>query len=170
MFRTKRLITSARINPYWRRFTRNASKLKQLGIPTLDVIEAMKIPHLRRTAVHYRPLPGSALRELETIDETLVEKLGRFICSLHDKGVYLRSMHLGNVVKTPDGELGLIDIADMKIRSGPLSRNLRLRNCRHLSRYAEDRQVIIPHLNKFVGAFDVSMQKKLTPLFSQPPG
>ncbi len=169
LFRIKRLFTSARINPYWRRFVVNAAKLIDLEIPTLKVIKTMRIPAIKRTAVHYEALPGSSMRDIP-IGAEQVEKLGAFIRTLHDKGVYLRSMHLGNVVMTPEGELGLIDIADMKIRSGPLSNNLRLRNFRHLSRYTEDVKLISPHLDKFVGAFDEPLKQRLIPLFSQPPG
>ena len=170
LFRIKRLFTSARINPYWKRFVDNASKLKQLDVPTVEVIEVLTIPSIERTAVHYQPLPGASLREVDELDEALVEQLGRFIGELHDKGIYLRSMHLGNVVKTPEGGLGLIDIADMKIRSAPLSNGMRLRNFRHLARYDEDKVRIAPHLNNFVGSFEDRLQQKLKPLFTQPPG
>jgi len=40
--------------------------------------------------------------------------LGRDEIDLHEKGIYFRSMHLANVILTPDGTLGLIDISDMK--------------------------------------------------------
>ena len=166
LFRVKRLITSARIFPYWRRFEKNAERLTQLNIPTLKVIEILRIPEIDRTAVHYEPLPGSSVRDLEGgIDAVLAERLGRFIKTLHDKGVYLRSMHLGNVVATPDGELGLIDIADMRIRSRSLSNHLRIRNFRHLCRYGDDRSAIAMHLDAFVGAFDERFQVKLRELF-----
>lgn len=170
LFRIKRLLTSARINPYWRRFVDNAGRLQQLGIPTVNVIDVFKIPAISRTGVHYRPLPGASLREIDALDESLVESLGRFIGELHDKGVYLRSMHLGNVVKTPEGDLGLIDIADMKTRRGPLSLGMRLRNFRHLARYSQDRGRISPHLDKFVSASDDRVREKLRQLFNRPPG
>ena len=170
LFRVKRLITSARIFPYWRRFVRNAERLQQLDIPTLQVIEVLRIPEIDRTAVHYEPLPGSSVRDLDGgIDAPLAERLGRFIKTLHDKGVYLRSMHLGNVVATPEGELGLIDIADMRIRSRSLSNHLRIRNFRHLCRYEDDRSAIATHLEDFVGAFDERFQVKLRELFNPRP-
>ena len=135
-------------------------------MPTLEVIEVFRIPEIRRTAVHYHPLPGLTIREVGEIDADLCRKLGVFIKSLHDKGVYLRSMHLGNVVLTPAGELGLIDIADMKIYPKSLSLNMRLRNFHHLCRYTEDVIRISPHFEEFVGAFDEKLQRKLKPLFS----
>ncbi len=40
--------------------------------------------------------------------------LGRDEIDPHEKGIYLRSAHLANVILTPEGTLGLIDISDMK--------------------------------------------------------
>jgi tRNA A-37 threonylcarbamoyl transferase component Bud32 len=154
MFRVKRLFTSARLFPYWRRFQVNAEKLAELGIPTLKVKEVYRVPHLDRTAVHYDALPGETLRQVKRFDADLAARLGEFIRELHDKGVYLRSMHLGNVVLTPEGRLGLIDVADMRVKSSPLSNQLRFRNFHHLCRYTEDRKVIEPFAESFLAAFD----------------
>ena len=67
----------------------------------------------------------------------------RAIARLHERGVYFRSLHLGNVVQTPQGELGLIDIADMKTQRRALGRTQRKRNFAHMLRYAEDRQWLL---------------------------
>ena len=63
--------------------------------------------------------------------------LGRDEIDLHEKGIYFRSMHLANVILTPDGTLGLIDISDMKTFHRPL------RNFKHVLRYEQDRQWLI---------------------------
>ena len=165
LFRVKRLFTSARLFPYWRRFEKNAQALHALGVPTLKVIESIRLPALDRTAVHYEPLPGSTLREVPDFDSRLVARLGVFIKELHDKGVYLRSMHLGNVVLTPEGELGLIDIADMKVYRGPLRKGLRLRNLYHLWRYEQDRRAIAPHHKEFVSSFDAGYRDEASRMF-----
>ncbi|MBT4162049.1 MAG: toluene tolerance protein, partial [Gammaproteobacteria bacterium] len=161
LFRIKRLITSARLFPYWRRFELNAQKLDRLGIRTLQVRDVYNLSYLRRTAVNYEPLPGKSLRDLSGLDADLVDQLGEFMSGLHDKGVYLRSLHLGNVVLTPEGELGLIDIADMKIHGGSLSRRLRLRNYHHLCRYDQDRQVVAKHSERFLSHVDEITRPKL---------
>lgn len=70
------------------------------------------------------------------MSDTLVVQLGKFIAELHAKGIYFRSLHLGNIVLTPDGQLGLIDIADMDIYPWKLWFSTRLRSFRHLTRYA----------------------------------
>lgn len=66
--------------------------------------------------------------------------MGAFVAHLHSLGVYFRSLHFGNIVQTPDGALGLIDIADLGVRPWQLFGFERLRNFRHLCRLAEDRQ------------------------------
>lgn len=165
LFRVKRLLTSARLFPYWRRFQKNALRLTELGIPTLDVISVFRIAELDRTAVHYHPLPGVTLRELGGLDERRVAQFGEFIRRVHDKGVYLRSMHLGNVVLTPGDEMGLIDIADMRILRRSLSRRLRFRNFHHLCRYVDDRAEIALHIDTFLGGFPEEDQPRLRQMF-----
>ena len=161
LFRFKRLLSSARIFPYWRRFVRNAGRLRELGVPTLRVRKIYYIPHLARTAVHYDPLAGMTLRELPDLDVDLVRELGRFLTVLHQRGIYLRSLHFGNIVLTPEGELGLIDIADMRIRQGPLSRRLRVRNYRHLCRYDEDRVRVAAHADEFLLRCDPAIKPRV---------
>jgi hypothetical protein len=56
----------------------------------------------------------------------------RFVIGLHAKGIYFRSLHIGNVVLTPDERLGLIDFADLRIHPWPLGRYLRARNMRRM--------------------------------------
>ena len=68
----------------------------------------------------------------------MLPALGAFIAKLHDRGVYFRSLHLGNIVMTPEGTLGLIDIADMRFSRGQLTASQRKRNLRHLLRYPSD--------------------------------
>ncbi|MDN6873554.1 lipopolysaccharide kinase InaA family protein [Pseudomonas citronellolis] len=146
LFRRKRLISSAALYPYAQRFADNARALQRLGIPCPEVIGVYRVPGIARDLVHYRPLPGQTLRQLITAgqaDSALRERLGELIARLHERGVYFRSLHLGNVVQTPQGELGLIDIADMKTQRRALGRAQRKRNFAHMLRYAEDRQWLL---------------------------
>lgn len=145
LFRRKRLISSAAWYPYAQRFADNAKALAALEIPCPEVMAVYRLPIISRDAVHYRPLEGTTIRQIiqaapDTVRErALRSQLGAFVARLHRLGVYFRSLHLGNVVLTPDGALGLIDIADLKHRRGPLSERLRERNLRHLYRVACDR-------------------------------
>lgn len=142
LFRRKRLITSAAWYPYARRFADNCTTLAERAIPCPHVRQVYRIAEIARDAVHYDPLPGHTLRQLldqPQGNDQLRAQLGSFIAQLHEKGIYFRSAHLGNVVLTPEGELGLIDIADLRTYSRPLHKRLRLRNFKHMLRYPQDR-------------------------------
>lgn len=66
-------------------------------------------------------------------------RFAALLAQLHRHGVLFRSVHFGNVIVMPDGRLGLIDVADMrKPLWGALTLKQRLRNFRHMLRYAED--------------------------------
>ncbi|NMG33893.1 toluene tolerance protein [Azoarcus sp. TTM-91] len=145
LFRRKRLLSSAAFYPYVRRFADNVQALHARGIPCPDIIALYRIPHIERDAVHYRPLVGETLRRLlkqtpppEAEACRLREQIGSFVARLHRLGVYFRSLHLGNIVLTPSGELGLIDVADMTTRQRALGYLLRKRNLKHLLRYPEE--------------------------------
>ena len=140
LFRVKRLFSSAVFYPYSKRFVKNVSKLVEKGIPTVTVIESYRIPSIRRTAVHYYPLTGKTLRKLGSLDLVTTEKLGKFIRELHDKGIYFRSLHMGNIVISQENRLGLIDVSDMRVLRTSLSNSLRKRNFEHLARYQLDVQ------------------------------
>ena len=163
LFRRKRLISTALIFPYAQRFTQNATKLARLNIPTVSIIELYLIPSVQRTAVHYNPLAGTTLRNLpEGINEALANKLGTFIRDLHDKGIYFRSLHLGNIVLTQKNQLGLIDISDMKFLNTPLSLKLRLRNFKHSARYPKDRDILKRSVNTFNQGYQFTGESPVT--------
>ncbi|MDH0305207.1 MULTISPECIES: phosphotransferase [unclassified Pseudomonas] len=162
LFRRKRLISSAAWYPYARRFADNCKALAERGIPCPQVMAVYRIAEIARDAVHYAPLPGHTLRQLleqPGAHAGLRDQLGRFIAKLHETGVYFRSAHLGNVVLTPEGTLGLIDVADLRTYSTPLRRSQRLRNFRHMLRYREDREWLLADGdNAFVEAYLASQQ------------
>jgi tRNA A-37 threonylcarbamoyl transferase component Bud32 len=150
LFRRKRVISSAAWYPYAQRFADNCQTLASRMIPCPQVLSVYRIAGIARDAVHYAPLAGHTLRQLlsdAVSDDQLRRQLGEFIASLHEKGIYFRSAHLGNVVLTPQRTLGLIDIADMKSYRGPLRKDLRLRNFKHMLRYPQDRQWLLGQAN-----------------------
>lgn len=141
LFRVKNTLSLAWLRPYSLRFCRNAARLQRLGYATVTVREHLRIRGSRLSGVIYAPLAGATLRELihsGAVDEALCRRIGAFIARLHGDGVYFRSLHSGNIVLTPGGEPGLIDIADMRFHRRALSDGLRRRNWRHLFRYAQD--------------------------------
>ena len=142
LFRRKRLISTAAWYPYAQRFADNAIALAQRGIPCPEVSEVYRIPSIARDAVRYTPLAGETLRQLVRAGAgtaALRDTLGAFVAQLHEAGIYFRSLHLGNIVLTPDNDLGLIDIADLRAGRGPVSQHRRQRNLRHLLRDEQDR-------------------------------
>ncbi len=141
LFRRKRLITSAAWYPYAQRFADNALILAQRDIPCPCVTDVFRIPSVARDAVHYWPLAGKTLRQMVqqgSASGSLRDLLFGFIDRLHELGIYFRSLHLGNIVLTPDNRLGLIDIADMTIQDRPLTAYKRQRNLQHLYRDPAD--------------------------------
>lgn len=141
IFRVKHMISSARIYSYARQFCRNAERLQVLGIPTVRVSELYHFSDSAHAAVLYQPLAGNTVRQLahaRQLNDASLQRLGEFIGSLHDKGVYFRSLHMGNIVQGEDGEFGLIDVADMSIYPWSLRCGRRLRNLYHVCRLHED--------------------------------
>ncbi|WP_433738370.1 toluene tolerance protein [Pseudomonas putida] len=146
LFRRKRLLTSAVWYPYAKRFADNCVALRERQIPCPSIRQVYRIPSIERDAVHYDPLPGQTLRQLLNAQEDadpLRGQLGVFIATLHERGIYFRSAHLGNIVLTPEHQLGLIDIADLRVYCRPLRKTLRLRNFKHMVRYPQDRQWLL---------------------------
>lgn len=138
LFRRKRFFSSAAFLPYAQRFASNAAKLKKLGFCVPEILRVVRIAEISRDAVQYIPLPGVTLREMSRAGlapkrkRELKEVLTRLVIHLHDEGVYFRSLHIGNVVCTPEGRLGLIDFSDLRIHPWPLGKYLRARNMRRM--------------------------------------
>lgn len=145
LFRRKRLLSSAAWSPYAQRFADNAAALARLGVPCPRVIAVWRVAAIARDAVHYHPLAGETLRTLirDGLDPArerwLRQAFTAFVRRLHDMGIYFRSLHLGNVVLTPDDTLGLIDISDVRLHRRPLSHFWRARNLRRMQDMDDER-------------------------------
>jgi hypothetical protein len=141
IFRRRSLVSGSMFYSYARRFCRNVRRLKLLGIQTVTVKRLYHFEKVSDTAVMYEPLPGSTLREIlknKNFNRNLVEGLAKFISKLHHHGVHFHALHTGNVVLTPEGDFGLIDVSDLSIFPWPLSCNTRLRSFKRLCKYKED--------------------------------
>jgi serine/threonine protein kinase len=157
LFRRKRWLSKTTLRPPAKRFADNAAELQRLGIRCPVVIGLYQMENPYRTIVHYLPLEGATLRQLLNSEPSLEQielfaQLAEFITTLHDLGIYFRSLHLGNIVQTPDNALGLIDISDMRCLGKPLSNRMRARNYRHLLRYEEDWALVDPFISRQFGA------------------
>jgi len=134
LFRVKRALSSARIYPYNLRFARNARNLNRRGIAAPNIRQIFYCSEISRHGVIYDLLKGESFYELlpGAADETLFRIFAGFLVGLHEKGIYFRSVHPGNVLLRPDASMGLIDIQDMRFLPWPLPQSLRARNFRHL--------------------------------------
>jgi hypothetical protein len=144
LIRVKRWYSLSAIYPYSLRFRRNAQRLNAMGIPSVQVEQVFYCHHIRRHGVIYPLLEGESLEKIaagDGITDELSVRLAGFIAMLHARGVYFRSLHLGNILLLPDGEFGLIDVADMRFSRSGLRVDQRIRNFRHLLRNRSHRQL-----------------------------
>lgn len=132
----KKWFSSERLVPANARFAFNAHQLINRGIATVDVKRLCFCASVERHAVHYDPLEGETMEDLllQLKDPNLLPAFARFMAMLHDAGILFRSLHLGNVVRQPNGELGLIDVHAITFERGSLNAQARSRNFRHLLR------------------------------------
>lgn len=146
LFRIKRRITTARLWNPAQAFCRKAQQLKQHGIATVTPVGLYRLLHVPRFAARYQPLVGETVRSLiqqDRLTEKHIAELAKFIAQLHQKGILFRSLHPGNVVLTPDGSFGLIDILDCRFSwfGRPLNRWQRARNFQHFFRYEDGKKI-----------------------------
>lgn len=145
-FRIKHKISLARILNPAKRFCDNVEKLQALGVDTFTPLELYSLAFVGRWAVRYKPLEGDTLRTLikqSALPDKIIADLGIYIAQLHDKGIYFRSLHPGNVVLQPNGQFGLIDILDCQFRWFGRSLNAwqRERNMQHFFRYDDGKLI-----------------------------
>jgi SAM-dependent methyltransferase len=146
LFRLKRVLSSALLWPYAKRFVRGTKILQKHNIPTVEVTDLFKIPSVKRDIVIYNPLEGESLRDMikKTEDPSdLISDFAQFFAYLHDKGIYFRAIHFNNVFITPENKFGLIDISDLYYSYLlPMSISKRVRNFKPIFNYNEDREAL----------------------------
>jgi hypothetical protein len=146
IFHTRRHPFLARLQPAAKRFTQNTEHLRQLGIDAPRVVESFWIDKsIGLSGCRYQPLEGESVEHIyrradSTLSELLVP-LASFMRELHFHGIYFRSLHLGNIIRRPDGAFGLIDVLDLQLKRAPLSQGLVRRNLQHLRDYLDRRRL-----------------------------
>lgn len=147
LLRAKPWLSSATLRPYAARAACHAQGLRERGFRTLEVTHWYRIAGTRRHIIAYPLLPGTPLRELAAVGG-LAERLpalAKLFARLHAAGVYYRSGHLGNVIELPDGELGLIDVVDVRFFVRPVDARRRARSFRILFAEAAAAAAIAEH-------------------------
>jgi tRNA A-37 threonylcarbamoyl transferase component Bud32 len=155
VFRLKRLISSALWRPYALRFVENAAELARRGIAGPDVTGVWRRERVDRHLVTYRWREGRELRgALAAADAApLAADFGRFLALMHERGAHFRTLHLGNVLVTPQG-FSLIDIVDVRCYAGPVPVAKRGHDVRHAcAAYEEDAAALERHAAGFLRAY-----------------
>lgn len=171
LFRRRIGLSSDKLRPYSLRFVRNAIKLKKNSIQTLTPLERYRVIDSNLDVVIYQPLAGDSLKDLSKhhphlIDENLSIELGRYIGELHNRGIFFRSLHLGNILRLQNSEFGLIDIADLSVHRFRLSQPQKLRNFKHLVRMTEFKDPLKTHKDALMQGY-FSIQKTSSDSFRQ---
>jgi len=160
LFRRKRLFSHATLYSHARRFRRNAQRLIRYGVPSVEVEQLYRCPAIARDLVIYPRLSGTTLRHFATEAPGGINQLGelaKFIAVLHHKGIYFRSLHLGNILIRPDNSLALIDVADLEFKWLPMGPLSRVRNFRHMFRCKQDLPLFRRFgLKRFLGIYLLS--------------
>ena len=151
------------MRPAARRFHKNSKRLNDLGIATPKVHDTFWIARNSISACVYAPLQGTPLDSLFSSARgefnALVPELAAYILLMHRRGIYFRSLHLGNILQTPDGGFGLIDFLDMRFKRAPLSRRLVRRNFEHLRGYLQRRKVEDFPLEELLAAYSLASKR-----------
>ncbi|WP_313024252.1 toluene tolerance protein [Pseudomonas lopnurensis] len=155
IFHTRRHPLLARWHPAAKRFAENAHQLQQLEIQVPEVQELLWIDKSAGlSACLYRPLPGTSVEDIYNQNPDgiiiLLPALAKFIRTLHKRGVYFRSLHLGNIIQLSGEQFGLIDILDLQFKGRQINRWLVQRNLRHLQHYLNRRKLTDFPLQKLV--------------------
>lgn len=142
VFRVKRWWSGANFYSYAKRFSRNIYRLKQRNIPVPTMKALYRIEGTLLTAVQYVPLAGDTIKDLmrqQQLNPDIAYQVGQFIAHIHALGIYFRGLHVGNIILTPSGECGLIDISELSIYTYSLGPYRRLRNFARFWRNAQDK-------------------------------
>jgi len=146
IFRPRRRLWLARLLPQAQRFERNARRLLAHGITAPVVTECLWLNKAQGiSGCIYTPLPGYSLEQIHRRSpeefDSLLPRFAEFVHLLHRRGIYFRSLHLGNVLLLPDDSFGLIDFLDLRFKRAPLSSRLVKRNLEHLRSYLQRNRV-----------------------------
>ena len=146
IFRPRRRLWLARLQPQAQRFAENAVRLTALGLRTPQIGERLWLdPRMAISACFYEPLPGQSLdrifQQRRGDFDALLPELAAYIRTLHGLGIYFRSLHLGNILRLPEGGFGLIDFLDLHFKRGALNAWQVRRNFQHLQSYLKRSQI-----------------------------
>lgn len=96
-------------------FVKNALCLKKLNIIAPFPMRCFYCSELDCYGVVYNLLPGKTMYEaLHEQGSAIIPKWAAFVGELHEKNVYFRAGHARNYLLMDDGQIGLIDIDNLR--------------------------------------------------------
>ena len=165
VFRPRRRLWLARLVPAAKRFSINAIRLKALQVVVPQVEEYFWLDREQAvSACLYVPLPGVSLAEVYKRSrgefDLLLPEFAKFVHLLHQRGIYFRSLHMGNVLHLPEGGFGLIDFLDIRFKGAPLGLRLIDRNMHHFQGYLGRAKIADFPWQQFRGLLSVAEAEK----------
>jgi hypothetical protein len=155
------------IYPYYLRFVRNARKLLVRGINAPNVRSIMKVEKNKLHIVTYDGMSGASVRDILKRNKGMIslKDLGFFIATLHKKGIFFTSLHLGNIIRLDSGDFGIIDVANTHFFVFPLTIHSRARNLSHFLSYTDDVDLLRQKtngdiVNEYLNYLNVSCKAK----------
>jgi len=140
-----------------KRFTRNAQRLIDCGIPAPGIEALRRHPTAGLELVVYPWIPGTEIRRLEPGTPKFkkgFELLAGFVALLHHKAITATKSHLGNIILTPSGELSLTDVTEVRWHWLPLNPVTRARALRPLFSDPGDRVMLRSFgIRRFLGIY-----------------
>ncbi len=146
LWQRRRGLSSDRVWPYSRRFADNCRRLAQRGFKTPRIEAAYTLSDTGEHALVYPMLRGLPLRKLAEAGSLPLADLAAFYAELHAKGVWFRSIHLGNVLKLETRGFGLIDVSDTRFFRRPLKPAERAHNLGYAWSYRLDQAYFTPEV------------------------
>lgn len=95
-----------------RNFIKNAKKLKDKGVKTIQPLSWYWCPERGYEVISYVSLPGKTLYDLakNKINTNVFPLLAAYVAELHAKRIYFRAGHPGNYLLQEGNQFALIDI------------------------------------------------------------
>lgn len=158
IFHTRRHPLLARLQPPAKRFADNAKRLQQLGIAAPTVVDLFWLERTQGlSGCLYEPLPGQSVEQIYLADPQQAQQwlgsVAQFIRHLHRQGIYFRSLHLGNILRLPSGDYGLIDILDLQHKRRALNNWQIKRNFQHLRHYLKRKRLPEFPIEQLIGLY-----------------
>jgi tRNA A-37 threonylcarbamoyl transferase component Bud32 len=135
-------LSSNTIRPRALRFYKNCQRLLKKGYIAPKILDLQYCKERRIHVVHYQKIAGQDVRYLANNGQIeILKNVSQLIADLHHHGVYIRCIHLENLLYQTTGHCALIDVTDVRFKSKSLNIYTRFRNLKHLFSTREDKAI-----------------------------